>query len=183
MGVQQTLINPRELRGYRFGLILFLVTQAVPFVVLYAVEYYFDGFYISPAVNQWLGAVEVLLIILAWITGRTGLRAIRHDNLPGLIRCFRQSLVLSLANLVVLGYQWGTRFVPPGTRYGEVFYTVSGVTGFYTLVGIFVLFAISIRAGRVRFTSGNSWDAEATMYFVTFSLLTNVLTYLFLYWI
>ncbi len=183
MGVEAVPINPRELRGYRFGLVLFLFTQAVPFVVLYAVEYYFDAFYISPATNQWLGAVEVLLMILAWTTGRSGLAAMRHNNLSGLISGFRQSLVLGLANLVVLGYQWGTRFVPPGTRYGEIFYTVSGVTGFYTLVGLFVVLAISIRAGRLRFTSENCWDAEAAMYFVTFSLLTNVVTYLFLYWI
>ncbi len=176
-------INSRDLRGYRFGLILFLVTQAVPFVVLYAVEYYFDEFYISPAVNQWLGALEVLLMILAWASGRAGLAAIRRGNLAGLISGFRQALLLGLANLVVLGYQWGTRFVPPGTRYGEIFYTLSGVTGFYTVVSLFLVLAISIRAARVKLTAENNWDAEATMYFVTFGLLTNVLTYLFLYWI
>lgn len=177
------MLEERELRAYRFGFVLFLVTQAVPFTVIYSVEYLFDSFYISPRVNQWLGAVEVLLVIVSWWLARQGLAAIRHDRLLDLVTKFRQALLLGLASLVVLGYQWGTRFVPPGTRYGEVFYTLTGVTGFYTLVALFVLFAISIRAQKVSFTSKNYWDAEAAMYLWTFGLLTNLITYLLLYWI
>lgn len=178
-----TIDKSRELRAYRFGMLMFLVTQAVPFTVIYAVEYLFDEFYISPKANQWLGTVEVLLVLASWWLGRQGLAAIRQNRLLDLVTKFRQALLLGTASLVVLGYQWGTRFVPPSTRYGEVYYTLTGVTGFYTLVSLFVLLAISIRAAKVKLSSDNYWDAEATMYLWTFGLLTNVISYVLLYWI
>ncbi len=173
----------REIMAYRWGFRIFLVSQSVPFILIFANWYMFDGYYVSPLANRWLGGGEAFLgLVSGWIAWRA-LQAIRHGHLEAMIQGFRAAAIAGFGQLMLLAYQWGTRFIPPGTRYGEVYYTLTGVSGFYEVAGIFVLVAISIRAARVRFTADFHWDAEAAEYFWIFQMVTGFLAYLLLYWI
>ncbi|WP_053961165.1 cytochrome c oxidase subunit III [Sulfobacillus thermosulfidooxidans] len=178
-----TYVKDRELAAYRWGLRIFLVSQSVPFILIFADWYMFDGYYVSPKVNGWLGAVEILLDLLSGLIAWQAVVAIRHNRLMEMVQGFRRAAVLGSLQLFILAYQWGTRFIPPGTRYGEVYFTLTGVSGFYELVGIFVLIAISFRAARVQFTDEYHWDADAALYFWIFQMVGSLLSYLFLYWI
>lgn len=54
-----------RLKALRFGFVVLLLSQAVPFILLYATAYLFLEFYVSPTLNQWLGALEALLLVLS----------------------------------------------------------------------------------------------------------------------
>lgn len=178
-----TYSKDRELAAYRWGFRILLVSQAVPFILIFADWYMFNGYYVSPRANQWLGATQALFSIASgWVAWRA-LLAIRHDRLMDMVQGFRRAAVLGLVQLLLLAYQWGTRFIPPGTRYGEVYYTLTGISGFYEVIGVFVLIAISFRAVRVKFTSDYHWDVDAALYFWIFQLTGGLLAYLALYWI
>ncbi|AUW92915.1 MAG: cytochrome C oxidase subunit III [Sulfobacillus thermotolerans] len=178
-----TYAKDREIAAYRWGFRIFLVSQSVPFILIFADWYMFDGYYVSPVASKWLGSIEAFFGLLSGLIAWQALQAIRAGHLMAMIQGFRRAAVIGGAQLVLLAYQWGTRFIPPGTRYGEVYYTLSGVSGFYELIGIFVLVAISFRAARVQFTAHYHWDAEAAEYFWIFQMVAGFLSYLFLYWI
>jgi len=172
-----------RLRALRFGFVVLLLSQAVPFILLYATAYLFLEFYVSPTLNQWLGALEALLLVLSLVCSWRGVRRIRqHGDLSGLVSSFRMAMVLGIASLAVTGYQWSTRFVSAGSRFGEIYYMLTGVAGFYTVVGLFILLAISIRALRIPLSRDNYWDAEAANYFWTFQALGALVAYALLYW-
>lgn len=178
-----TWVKDRELAAYRWGFWIFLVSQCVPFVLIFADAYLFDGYFVSPKVNGWLGGVEIFCgLVSGWVAWKAVV-AIRNNRLMDMVQGFRRAAVLGGLQLVVLAFQWGTRFIPPGTRYGEVYYTLTGVSGFYEAVGIFVLIAISFRAARVQFTDHYHWDAEAALYFWILQMIANFGAYLLLYWI
>ncbi len=178
-----TYAKDREIAAYRWGFRIFLVSQSVPFILLFSDWYMFDGYYVSRVVDKWLGSAEALLALVSGYMAWRALQAIRQGRLTDMVQGFRRAAVAGAAQLVVLAYQWGTRFIPPGTRYGEVYYTLTGVSGFYELIGVFVLLAISVRAARVQFTANFHWDAEAAEYFWIFQMVAGLLSYLFLYWI
>ncbi len=178
-----TYPKDREMAAYRWGFRIFLVSQCVPFVLIFSDWYMFNGDYVSPWVNHWLGAGEALFDIASgWVAWRA-LLSIRRGKLMDMVQGFRRAAVLGTVQLILLAYQWGTRFVFPGTRYGEVYYTLTGVSGFYELVGVFIMVAISFRAVRVAFTAEYHWDADAAVYFWIFQLVAGLLVYLLLYWI
>lgn len=181
-----TVANERvvpETAAYRFGMLMFLVTQGVPFILIWAVAYAFDGFYVSPQLNQWVGGIEAVLLLLSGICASQGVSAIKNGDLPTLLGRFKTTIVLGVGDLAVTAYQWGTRFTPPGTRFGEIYYTLSGVSGFYTLVAVLGMAAITLRAARIQLTRHNYWDAEAIKYFWNFQVLTGLVTYIILYWL
>lgn len=169
-------------KALRFGFIVFLLSQVVPFILIYTAAYLFVGMYVSPRLNPWWGAVEAAFLVVSVFCTWQGMSRIRLGDVSGLGARFKTAIWLGLASLVATGYQWSTRFVPPGTRFGEVYFTLTGVSGVYTLVGVFILVAITIRAHRVPMTPDNHWDAEAANYFWTFQALAALVTYAILYW-
>ena len=173
----------RHMAALQWGLRLFLGTQLIPFVVLFTVRYELDGYYVAPTINQWLGAITTVLMLVSMWCAVDGLHAIRHDNLDKMQHRFKTAVVLGLAYLVLLIYEWSQFFVPVGTRFGETFYSTIGVSAFYTLSGLFVLIAIAMRSGRAGFNRQNYWDAQAGTWYWVFQGLTAVACYVFLYWI
>lgn len=151
--------------------------------MLFSVKYMMDGFYKSPHLNPWLGAVEALLIILSGLSVNAGLQAIKRGDQPHLLKGFGRGIAYGLFAVLITAYQWGTRFTPPTVRFGESYYSLTGGAGIYAVIGLFVLVAIRFRAKMVGFTRESHWDADAATYFWTFTVINWLLTYLALYWL
>lgn len=181
MSTTGTYSRERQLRAHRFGFGLFILSQSVAFLTAYAAQYLFHGFFVSSRLNQWLGALESLLIVVGAFYVKRGVRSTQSGQVSRMIAAFRVAAFLGLVNLALLGYQWGTRVVHPGTRFGESYFLLSGLTGFYTLVAVFILIAISVRAGRVRYAPNDVWDVEASWIFYLFQTVTVLITYVLLY--
>lgn len=176
-------LNAHKIKAMRFGFILFLVSQGIPFVMLFSVKYVMDGFYKSPLLNPWLGAVQALLMILSGLSVNAGLQAIKRGNLPSLLQGFWRGIAYGLFSVLIMAYQWGTRFTPPTVRFGETYYSLTGGAGIYAVIGLFLLIAIRFRAKMVGFTKDDHWDADAATYFWTFTVINWLLTYIAIYWL
>jgi nitric oxide reductase NorE protein len=184
MAVKDAARDLNQLRAYRFGTALFLFTQLIHFLVLVMAKYLFLGTYKSARLNPWMGLAETLLVIVAGYMVWEGFEAVRrHDLAEALMAGFRRGLVLGLAALLILAYQWSTHFVPPELRFGEIYYTMTGVAAFYLGVGMVALWIMLIRGRNVGFSAARCWDAEAAAYLWTFSCLMWVVVYITLYWI
>lgn len=183
MESEQTLDRERHLAGLKFGMGLFLAIQTMPFITLFTARYEIDGFYIAPTLSQWLGATEAVLMALSAWCALSGLNDIRRNRLLEMQKNLKVAVVFGLGYLAVLAYQWSQFFTPVHTRYGEFFYTMTGTAGFYTLAGLVVMVAITVRSGRAHFNSDNYWDVQAATWFWVFQAVATLATWVYLYFI
>lgn len=171
----------RQMAALQWGFRLFLGVELIPFIVLFTLRYELDGYYVAPTVNQWLGAIEGILMLISiwWLLG--GLLAIRKNDLHTLQHRLKAAAGLGIVYMMLLIYEWSQRSVPVGTRYGETFYPTLGTSAFYTVCGLFALVAVAMRSGRVPFDSHNYWDAQAVTWYWVFQGLIAVSLYIYLY--
>lgn len=169
------------MRAYRFGFQVFIATQVVPFVVLFSTKYLFDGSYVDPRMSQLLGLLQAVLALASIFTARGALAAIRGGDAVQMASKLNQSLVLGVAALVTLFYQWGNHMTVAWDRFGETYYTVTGTSAFYFLIALFTMFAASKRVARVGATADNHWDVESAVMFWVFAALAWIATYIVMY--
>lgn len=182
-GDAAVLNQERHLAALQWGLRLFLGIETIPFIVMFALRYELDGWYVAPTVNQWMGGAEAVLMAATIPLVLAGLGAIRRNDLYESQRRLRFTVALGAGYLTLLIYEWSQLFVPVGTRFGETFYTTLGVSAFYTLAGLFVLTAVSARAGRVGLGKDNYWDVQAVTWYWVFQAVAALAMYIYLYWI
>lgn len=173
----------RHMAALRWAFGLFLGIETIPFIVLFTLRYELDGWYVAPTVNQWMGASEAVLILISMWCVLRALGAVRRNQLYETQRHIKSGVVVGVAYMVLLIYEWSQRFVPVGTRFGETFYTTLGVSAFYTLCGLFALVAASMRAGRIDANEHKYWDVQSTAWYWMFQGIVAVLMYVYLYWI
>lgn len=183
MASEPTLDQQRHLEAVQWGLRLFFGVELIPIIVLFTLRYELDGYYVAPTVNQWMGAAEALIMLLSMWFMWDGLKAIRNDQLFVAQHRLKSGVVLGLAYLALLIYEWSQRFVPVGTRFGENFYSTLGVTAFYTLAGLFVLIATTIKSGRVHMGKDNYWDVQAVTWYWVYQGFIALAVYIYFYWI
>lgn len=155
----------RELRMYRGGFSVFLIGYAVPYWVLIMVRYDLANSFVPPTLNQAWGIITTIVLLLSGWTSAYMVKAIRKGNQAAMGGYLRTTIVLGIISLITQGYSWATRGVGLQTHFGEIFVASIGASMLYTVLGLFVLLAMSSRAKRVGFTPGNHWDLEATNYF------------------
>ena len=172
-----------KLEAYRFGFRLFVLTQTVPFILIWATAYLFNGLYVSPRLNQWTGAAESLALVVSGLCATRAVAALRQSDGAGFLAGFKAAMLLGLVNLGLLAYQWGTRFVPVSSRFGEIYYILTGVSAFYTAVALAAMLLAFLRAARTGWGPHSYWDAEAAMTLWNFQVLMAVISYLIVYWI
>lgn len=183
MQQEVVLDQERHLAALKWGFRLFLGVEAIPFVVLFTMRYEIASWYVAPTVNQWMGAAEAALMLISMWMAFDGLQAIRQDALYKMQHRTKSAVGIGLLYMALVIYEWSQRFVPAGTRYGEIFYTTLGVSAFFTLAGLFVLTAIAIRSGRAHFSRQNYWDVQAVTWYWVFQGVAAVVAYMYFYWL
>lgn len=173
----------RHLASLKWAFGLFLGVQTIPFIVLFALRYELDGWYVAPTVNQWMGAAEAVTMALSLGCILRSLAAIRKDDVWGMQRQMKWAAILGVTYLVLLIYEWSQMFVPVGTRFGETFYPTLSVSAFYTLAGLVTLTAVAIRSSRVEMNAHNYWDVQAATWYWVFQGVAAIVMYMYLYWI
>ncbi len=183
--VQQEAVldKERHMAALQWGFRLFLGVQLIPFIVMFTMRYELASWYVAPTVNQWMGAAEAVIMLLSLWCAYDGLQAIRNDDLYKMQHRTKTAVGFGLLYMALVIYEWSQRFVPAGTRFGEIFYTTIGVSAFYTLAGLFVMTAIAIRSGRAHFSRHNYWDVQAVTWYWVFQGAVAVIAYMYLYWI
>lgn len=176
-------VTELDMRGYRFGFVLFTVTQIVPIFLMFTVRYELASSYVPSDLNQLLGAGLAVVVAISFILSSQGIKAIRNGDAERMIAKHRATITLGLLAIVGTGYIWAFHSFPAGSHYGESFYSATGVAAFYVLVGMVMHLASVMRSRRVGVSAEDYWHAQAAHYFWTFVAGAWVATFIVLYWL
>ncbi|HHC07988.1 MAG TPA: heme-copper oxidase subunit III [Actinobacteria bacterium] len=162
MTVHGAAHHPPYAELHRFGLRLFIASEAFLFGVLFAARFYLLGFERAEAVNVTLGVVLTIILLTAtWSSHRAAAAARAGDRgaMQGQLLLTMALGVLFLA-LVVVEWSAGFREFPISTPYGSIFYLITGTHSLHLLIGLFVLASLFLQARRGRLGEGDVWKVE-----------------------
>ncbi|MCL4495276.1 MAG: hypothetical protein M1294_10745 [Firmicutes bacterium] len=175
-------LTPHNYRAVRFAMLVFIITQIVPFFTLFSAKYLYDGSYVSPQANQGFGvAVSVLMAIsaiVAWQAVRAG-RLYQDRDMVG----SRLKTATAIGLLAIMGeiYQWGMRYVTPQSRFGEMYYMIFGADYVYAAVGLIMMAIAIIRNIRQNMAPERFWTSDASVYFWVYVCLAWIASWFFVY--
>jgi cytochrome c oxidase subunit 3 len=181
LGLEKEM-TPRNHRAVRFGFLFLVASQVVPYVVLYEAKYVYAGGYVSPRASQILGIVTVALMIIS-LAFAWGVKGIVHGS--GDQEAIRSRLKMAglsgILAIITTFYQWSGRYTAPQSRFGEMFFIITGADIVYAVVGLIILWAAISRAGRISLKPEKYWIADAARYFWTFVTLTWIGSWIVVY--
>lgn len=181
LGLEKELA-PRNYRAVRFGFLFFIATQIVPYVVLYEAKYLYAGGYVSPRANQTLGVVTAAFMLISLVIAWGTKRLIRESGDQRAIRNrLKVAAVIGILGIMTTFYQWSGRYTSPQSRFGEMFFVITGTDIVYAVVGLIMLWAAIARAGRINLRPEKYWTVEAGVYFWTFVALAWIASWIAVY--
>jgi cytochrome c oxidase subunit 3 len=167
----------------RLGLWLFLLSETFLFGVLLASRFYLQGTQRPSEMNQPLGLVISVVLVLSSLTAfRAETAASFGDQ-----RRFRLNILFTIGLGVLfiggVGIEWAEAFhhFPPSSGFGTVFFTLTGVHAFHVLTGIILLALIYFLGRDGRFTAGSYWGVEGAVKYWHFVDVAWVFIYPTLY--
>ncbi len=167
----------------RLGLWLFLGSECFLFGVLLATRYYLQGLYRPPELNQALGLGITIVLLLSSLSAYRAEMAAAHGDQKGFARNILATIALGGLFVAGVTIEWIEAFshFPPGTGFGTLFFTTTGIHAFHVLTGLIAL-AVAFNMGREgRFTTGSSWGVEGTVKYWHFVDVAWVFIYPTLY--
>lgn len=135
---------------HRFGLWMFIISEAFLFAVLLASRFVLAGFDRPEGVNLLLGAVLTLLLLASSRAVVAAERSHRDGDHLRVLRSLGIAIGLAIAFLVLVGIEWSAGFseFPPSTPYGSVFYLITGTHALHLLSGAVVLGLLYLQGRR-----------------------------------
>ena len=146
----------------RLGLWLFILSESFLFLALLVVRFYLQGVQRPAELNQPLGFVISIILLLSSLTAYRAETTIACGD----EKLFRRNIffTIGLGSLFLVGValEWaeGFRFFPPTHGFGTVFFTLTGFHAFHVFTGLLVLLTLVLPGQKGRFTPDSYWAAE-----------------------
>ena len=175
--------HPSRLGMQRLGLWLFLLSESVLVGALLSSRYYLLGLHKAEGLNQALGLAITAVLLLSSLTAYRAETAAAHGEQRRFLGNLLATLALGGLFLVGVALEWREAFLhfPPGTAFGTIFFTTTGIHAFHVLTGLIALGVVA-RLGRDgRFTRGRAWGVEGTVKYWHFVDVAWVFIYPTLY--
>ncbi len=176
-----------------FGMILFLVSEAIMFGAFFA-QYFYERV-LAP---QWppqgyeglvrplpLGLLLTVILAVSGITAHNAQTAIRREDRDGLQGWLVVTILLGLAFLGGQAFEYTSLFregfnITSGI-YGSVFFTITGLHGLHVTGGVLVLSVVLIRTFLGHFSSRSHFGIEGAVLYWHFVDIVWFLLYATLY--
>jgi cytochrome c oxidase subunit 3 len=151
-----------RLRISRVGLWLFILSESMLFVGVLATRFSLLGTDVHEAVSQQIGLAITSILLASSYTAFRAEHAARSGDRPGLLRYTAMTLVLGIVFVGGVTLEWVEAFhdFPPGTIFGTVFFTMTGIHAFHVITGLVFLAIIYAGARRGTYES-DAWPVEA----------------------
>ena len=157
-----------------FGLVLFLVSEAMLFAALFAQYFYVrinsaqwppPGTHVAPAFP--LAAILTGILVLSGFTAHFAQTAIRKNDQEGTRAWLLVSILLGVVFLAGQVYEY-SELIAEGLTigsgiYGSVFYVLTGLHGIHVSVGVLLLIGVLVRAIMGHFSPTNHFGLEGTV--------------------
>lgn len=146
----------------RYGLWLFIISEAFLFAVLIVIRFVFLGLERPESVSIGLGLVLTAILVSSSVTLHRGEKAAEAGDQAGLRRGILLTIALGVLFLVIVGFEWSTGFgeFPTSTPYGSVFFFITGAHALHLLSGLLVLGSLYIQSRRGAITESSKWKIE-----------------------
>lgn len=145
----------------RTGLWLFILSEAMIFVLLLTVRFVLAGGGHPAALNQPLAVLMTVVLLASGWPAHRARRALARGDHRGLRGWVGLTLGLGGLFLVGMAVEWAELAVSPGSLYGTAFFTTTGAHGLHVLAGLLVWGSVLLRARREPVEAEAAWAVEA----------------------
>ncbi len=174
-GVSRIKIN-------RIGLWLFFLSEAMLFAGLIAIRFSLLGTEVDEAVSQSIGLVITVILLASSYTAFRAEHAAHKGDQAAMVQYLWATLILGTIFLGGVAFEWYEAFMefPPGTAFGTVFFTMTGIHAFHVITGLIFL-TVLIRNAKAGRYADDSWPVEAGVKYWHFVDIVWVFFYPVLY--
>ena len=168
----------------RLGLWLFFLSETFLFGALIATRYYLHSTDRPEDLNQILGLVITVVLLLSSFTAYRAETASEHGEYRSFILYMAATILLGLLFVVGVGIEWYEAFLhfPPSTGFGTVFFATTGIHAAHVISGIIILALVLYQGRRAgNYGPGNYWGVEGSVKYWHFVDVAWVFIYPTLY--
>ena len=146
----------------RYGLRLFIASEAFLFFVLFSARFYLLGFDKPEELNIVLGLVLTAILMAASYFAHGASKAADSGDMKQLRTQLLITIGLGATFIAIVAYEWNAAFVefPMGTPYGSMFFLITGVHVLHLFIGMLVLGSLVIQTKRGAITSSTTWKVH-----------------------
>lgn len=148
---------PERARVNRTGVWLFLLSEAMIFVVLISTRFILAGSGHPEVLNQPLALIMTIVLLGSGWPVRSAVTAIRSGDRGGMLRNLWWTIVLGAFFLILMAFEWAQlgRELPRDSLYGTAFFSTTGFHGFHVLIGVLLLVSMALQGRKGAFTAEN----------------------------
>lgn len=169
-----------HLQFNRVGLWLFFFSETILFGLLLSARFFLEGIQ-REHVDQQLGLVITIVLLLSSVTAFTAETAIEHDNRRLAHWFLLATIALGIIFAGGVAYEWKTAHFTRGEAFGTVFFTMTGIHASHVVSGIGILGLVWWQTRRGRFKAKDHWAVSGSVMYWHFVDVVWVFFYPALY--
>ncbi len=161
-------LTRRQREMYRFGFALFLFTEGMLFLTLFATRFVLAGSGHPGTLDQVSALTLTGLMWLSILPARDAWHAAARGETGRLVSSLLLTALLGALMLVGEAVEWSRLELSSQSRFGGVFFTALGIHAVHMLGGMLALVGVAVSAARGRVSPGRRFPVEATVLFWLF---------------
>lgn len=147
----------------RAGLWLFFLSDAFLFGGLFATRFYISGTERPEELNQALGLIITVILLLSSVTAYLTEVAIARGNRAAFIWNLSLTIALGLIFVAGVGYEWSSAEFGPEEKFGTAFFAMTGLHATHVITGLGALIVLFYLGLKGHFSRESHWGVEATI--------------------
>ncbi|RMF90287.1 MAG: heme-copper oxidase subunit III [Nitrospinota bacterium] len=151
----------------RLGLWLFFISESMIFLILLTTRFYLFGTSRPEELNQALGLVITVILLLSSLTAYRAESSIAHGDRQGFLRNLLATIILGTVFLLgVVAWEWPEAphlGITPQEGFGIAFFSMTGMHAFHVLTGVLFLLVVYLNGRRGAYSAEKHWGVEASV--------------------
>jgi cytochrome c oxidase subunit III len=169
----------------RLGLWLFFASESMIFLILLVTRFYLLGAQRPEELNQGLGFLLTVVLLLSSLTAYRAETAMRLGNRKAFLLNIGLTALMGIVFLLgVVLVEWAEAprlGIVPQSGFGIAFFSMTGMHAFHVTTGVFLLIVIFLNGRRGAYSAESHWGVEACVKYWHFVDLVWVFFYPALY--
>jgi cytochrome c oxidase subunit 3 len=165
------------------GLWLFILSESMLFAGLIMVRFSLLGTETAEDLSQVTGLIITAILLLSSFTAYQAERSMSQGDVANTQRFLLYTIGLGLVFTAGVAFEWyeALKTFPPGSIFGSVFFTMTGLHAFHVISGLAIIAIVRGRVRREGSDRPNAWPVEASVKYWHFVDVVWVFFYPVLY--
>ncbi len=146
----------------RIGLWLFFFSETMLFAGILVTRFTLLGTEVHEEVSQTIGLIITAILLASSYTAFRAEHAAHRGDREETTRYLSMTLGLGAVFVAGVAFEWAEAFsaFPPGTEFGTVFFTMTGIHAFHVITGLIFLALLWNNSRQGRYDA-DAWPVEA----------------------